>query len=149
MTASNSHGQSMPYPPFGMPSICFEPHHISSQTKSDLRRFYFHLCTATAATALLPVDHRNKVHIEMQNRNRAKAPKGSFVHAADERNKRSPRISISGCDGYLGRPCKNSTLQLSPNVCILLNSSRKAGSVAHREMEGARTDHHHGRDRLI
>jgi len=48
-TATNSHGQSMPNPPFGMPSIYFEPHQNSSKATSRLRRLYFHLCTTMAA----------------------------------------------------------------------------------------------------
>jgi hypothetical protein len=36
-TATNSHGQSMPYPPFGMPKISFEPRHNSSEATSGLR----------------------------------------------------------------------------------------------------------------
>ena len=35
-TATNSHGRSMPYLPFGMPSISFEPHHNSSKATSGL-----------------------------------------------------------------------------------------------------------------
>jgi hypothetical protein len=75
----------MPYPPFGMPSIYFEPHHSSSKATSSLRCFILHLCTATA---LEPISQWSKGDSEMHNRNRTKAPKGSIQFAEDERNKR-------------------------------------------------------------
>jgi len=37
----------LPSPPFGMPSIFFEPYHTSSKATSGLRRLYFRLRTAT------------------------------------------------------------------------------------------------------
>jgi len=86
-TATDSHGQSMPNPPFGMPSIFFEPHHTSSKATSGLRFFSPYLYTATAATALQPNYQRSKGDAEMQNRNRAKAPKGPILLVAEVRNK--------------------------------------------------------------
>jgi hypothetical protein len=44
--------------------------------------------TATAATALQPISQWSKGDSEMHNRNRAKAPKGSILLAADESNKK-------------------------------------------------------------
>ena len=46
-TATNSHGQPMPNPPFGMPSFLLEPSQSSSKATSGLRLFYYYLCTAT------------------------------------------------------------------------------------------------------
>jgi len=44
--------------------------------------------TATVATAPEPISQGCKGDSEMQNRNRAKAPKGSILLAADESNKK-------------------------------------------------------------
>ena len=49
-TATNSHGQSMPYPPFGMPSFFFEPYHDSSKATSGSSLFV--LETFLALTAI-------------------------------------------------------------------------------------------------
>jgi len=91
-TWANACEQPVSSPPFGMPSISFEPHHTSSKATSSLRCFILHLCTATrtatVATAFQPLSQRSKVDAEIQNRNRANAPKGSMLLVAGERNKR-------------------------------------------------------------
>ena len=49
-TATNSHGQSMPYPPFGMPRIFFESHPNSSEATSGLGLFCLWGNTSLTAT---------------------------------------------------------------------------------------------------
>jgi hypothetical protein len=84
-TRANTSEQRKSSPPFGMPSIFFEPYHNSSKDTGGLRRFHFHLYTATVQE---PNYLRSKVDAEMHNRNRAKSLKGSMLLAADERSKR-------------------------------------------------------------
>ena len=89
-SAISSTGRTVVYkgcrvPPSAVPSIYYEPLQNSSKARSGLWRFYFHLCTATVQQ---PNYQRSKGDAAMQNRNRAKSPKGSMFLAADERSKR-------------------------------------------------------------
>ena len=52
-TRTNTSEQLMSSPPFGMPSIYYEPHQTSSKATSGFRSFQRSLCTATAATVVL------------------------------------------------------------------------------------------------
>ena len=99
-TATNSHGQSMPNPPFGSSEFLL-------RTPPELKQGYqrlevFSSCPvysnpySNAATALQPIDQRNKAPVAMQNRNRVKASCGlSPTYGAWKKHKITPHLPIT------------------------------------------------------